>query len=285
MTENKELYGCIPSPDDERDYPCCMAMEVEEGEALPDEFEVWTPPLEDQGRTGNCVAQALAAIIESEYHKQKGGHEDYSVGYIYGNRIKSGRLGSGLVVRSAADLVVEDGDVLREVWECLDEVPDVISAFNEVYDGIKGKAWCPFSEYVRISNFDELRRFIYKYGIPVIVRVDAGDIAPLNSGWHAVIVYGWDANGRVKIQNSWGDYCGRIVRSFKILEEIWGLVPMEKTFTDIEDEAWYAQAVKEAAADGIINGYPDGSFKPEKPVSRAEAAAIFLRIKTLLAKK
>ena len=56
---------------------------------------------------------------------------------------------------------------------------------------------------------------------------------------------------------------------------------MEKTFTDIEEGAWYEEAVKEAAADGILNGYPDGSFKPEKCPTRAELAVFYQRMKRI----
>ena len=57
---------------------------------------------------------------------------------------------------------------------------------------------------------------------------------------------------------------------------------MKKEFTDVNKEAWYAEAVEEAAFDGIINGYPDGTFKPEKAVTRAELAAIYSRMKKAL---
>ena len=57
---------------------------------------------------------------------------------------------------------------------------------------------------------------------------------------------------------------------------------MKKEFTDVSKEAWYAEVVEEAAFDGIINGYPDGTFKPEKAVTRAELAAIYSRMKKAL---
>ena len=59
-------------------------------------------------------------------------------------------------------------------------------------------------------------------------------------------------------------------------------MPKKKEFSDVSKEAWYASAVEEAAFDNIINGYPDGTFKPEKPVTRAELAAIYARMKRAL---
>lgn len=284
MEKTNEFWsGCLLSPDDDRDYPCSAAMEIDETEeSLPREFEVWTSPIENQGTTGNCVAQALAAIVESEYHRQNANHEEYSVGYIYGNRLKEGLpKSSGMFPRSACEAMIDYGDVTKAVFECVDEVPNVIKEFEAAYDGIKDKAWCPFGEYVRLSRkkTDDIKRFIYKYRIPVLVAVDASCISPMSSGNHAVIVYGWDWDDSLKIQNSWGKRCSKVMINIDDIKEAWGLVPKKKEFTDVAKEAWYANAVEEAAFDNIINGYPDGTFKPEKAVTRAELAAIYARMK------
>jgi len=42
-------------------------------------------------------------------------------------------------------------------------------------------------------------------------------------------------------------------------------------FTDVPLNSKYAEATKYLASNGIVNGYPDGTFKPEKTVTRAEA--------------
>jgi hypothetical protein len=41
-------------------------------------------------------------------------------------------------------------------------------------------------------------------------------------------------------------------------------------FSDVDDGQWYSQAVNYLAYIGAVNGYPDGSFKPNAPISRAE---------------
>ncbi len=43
-------------------------------------------------------------------------------------------------------------------------------------------------------------------------------------------------------------------------------------FSDVEPGAWYEKVVCAAAEAGIVNGYPDHSFKPGKEVTRGEAA-------------
>lgn len=42
------------------------------------------------------------------------------------------------------------------------------------------------------------------------------------------------------------------------------------TFSDVSPDAWYAPYVAFAQKYGLINGYSDGTFRPEQPVSRAE---------------
>lgn len=54
-------------------------------------------------------------------------------------------------------------------------------------------------------------------------------------------------------------------------------------FTDVDDAAWYAKAVKTLAALDIITGYEDGSFHPNASVSRAEFATMASRFDNLSA--
>ena len=49
------------------------------------------------------------------------------------------------------------------------------------------------------------------------------------------------------------------------------------------DAAEYGNSVLISANQGLLTGYPDGSFKPGKGVTRAEAAAILARLKAQLA--
>lgn len=48
-------------------------------------------------------------------------------------------------------------------------------------------------------------------------------------------------------------------------------------FTDTADDAWYGSAVLWASQQGIINGYGNGCFGPNSPVSREQMTAILWR--------
>lgn len=51
-----------------------------------------------------------------------------------------------------------------------------------------------------------------------------------------------------------------------------------KLFPDVDENAWYADAVASLSEKGIIQGYPDGTFGPNKNVNRAELAVILDRL-------
>lgn len=50
----------------------------------------------------------------------------------------------------------------------------------------------------------------------------------------------------------------------------------KRPFTDTPISAWYTVYIKAAKEAGIINGYEDGSFKPEETINLAEALKIYL---------
>ncbi len=58
-------------------------------------------------------------------------------------------------------------------------------------------------------------------------------------------------------------------------------VTLSASFKDVNESAWYAKAVRALASLGIINGYTDGTFRPEKSITRAEFAAIAMRFANL----
>lgn len=49
-----------------------------------------------------------------------------------------------------------------------------------------------------------------------------------------------------------------------------------KTFTDVADNMWYKAAVQKLSASGIVDGYPDGTFRPDKNILREEAVKMLV---------
>ena len=48
-------------------------------------------------------------------------------------------------------------------------------------------------------------------------------------------------------------------------------------FPDVDHTAWYGQYVKKAYAEGWINGYVDGTFKPEQTINQVESLKILAK--------
>lgn len=53
------------------------------------------------------------------------------------------------------------------------------------------------------------------------------------------------------------------------------------TFSDVKEDSAYYEAVEELSELGIVAGYTDGTFRPENVITRAEAAAIIIRLQGL----
>ncbi len=51
----------------------------------------------------------------------------------------------------------------------------------------------------------------------------------------------------------------------------------ESGFTDVDAGDWYNNAVATMANAGVVNGYEDGAFRPDAPITRAEFAAMAVR--------
>ena len=48
----------------------------------------------------------------------------------------------------------------------------------------------------------------------------------------------------------------------------------ENRYSDVSADQWYNNAVSTMTRAGIVNGYPDGTFRPNAPITRAEMAKI-----------
>lgn len=279
------------STPDERDYTIAMAMEVAGDVDIPSSFEVWHPPVENQGSVGNCVAQAGAAYMECIDHRDGLPHENRSVGYIY---FADASSSAGMQMRDACMILLKDGDVYRTVWERLDrDKPEYYEERRALGRDITDQAKC-IGAFIRLNTFEEAKLFMLKYQLPWFM---AGDVETFISafagkGGHAVLGFGWDDNakkngkkGCIHYLNSWGtsnmfvDKEGTAWCDFDKLREVWGFIPVEMIkFPDVESGRWSEAAITKAAEDGIIIGYEDGTFRPDRQLTREEMAAIYQRI-------
>ena len=102
---------------------------------------------------------------------------------------------------------------------------------------------------------------------------------PTRAGWYFA---GWQtADGKV-LKN--GDTAGENLR----VTALWSETPVEQPepepepepearFSDVAAGDWFYDYVETLAAGGVVSGYPDGSFRPERDVTYGEALKLLLR--------
>ncbi|WP_179097697.1 S-layer homology domain-containing protein [Paenibacillus sp. FSL H7-0331] len=66
----------------------------------------------------------------------------------------------------------------------------------------------------------------------------------------------------------------------RLFDKYKSVKPAAKVFTDAAQTHWAKSAIDRAADSGLMDGYPDGSFKPEQTITRAETATIAARLST-----
>lgn len=113
--------------------------------------------------------------------------------------------------------------------------------------------------------------------VPPTVKIEDDDALGLNTTDHFAYIVGY-GNGEVRPQNN-------ITRAevatifFRLLTDDVRDENLTKTnrYSDVASTAWYNTAVSTLSSMGIITGYPDGTFRPNAAITRAEFAAIAAR--------
>ena len=113
--------------------------------------------------------------------------------------------------------------------------------------------------------------------VPPTVKIEDDDALGLNTTDHFAYIVGY-GNGEVRPQNN-------ITRAevatifFRLLTDDVRDENLTKTnrYSDVAATAWYNTAVSTLSSMGIITGYPDGTFRPNAAITRAEFAAIAAR--------
>ena len=67
-----------------------------------------------------------------------------------------------------------------------------------------------------------------------------------------------------------------IVAGFGNVSDLMSNTP--SSFTDVAVGMWYTGYVNVAASQGYVHGYPDGTFKPNAPITMAEVVTVLMRI-------
>lgn len=142
------------------------------------------------------------------------------------------------------------------------------------FNGTKEIQWLEGTSNFSFTNTYTGIDDYYPIIIPTIINKDTG---MLNKTDHFAYVIGYP-DGTVHPN-------GQITRAevatifFRLLrDEVRdGAFTTSNTYSDVACGKWYNNPISTMSALSIITGYPDGTFKPNKPITRAEFAAIAAR--------
>ncbi len=105
--------------------------------------------------------------------------------------------------------------------------------------------------------------------------VDPGTDEPVETVTHVPYIQGFTDNTfRPNDSVTREQVAAMVVRAF---ESEWAQ-PMESAYTDVAADRWSAGYIEWSRTAGYLQGYEDGTFRPDKPMTRAELAACLVRI-------
>ena len=184
--------------------------------------------------------------------------------YIVSEQIPAGATGYDAKKYVVGIVVVTDGDGLKVEYVWYHELVEDPATHPEILPG--GPTF--------YNTIDTGKDDYYPIIIPTIIGKDTG---MLNKTDHFAYVIGYP-DGTVHPN-------GQITRAevatifFRLLrDEVRdGAFTTSNSYSDVAYGKWYNNPISTMSTLGIITGYPDGTFKPNKPITRAEFAAIAAR--------
>lgn len=193
-------------------------------------------------------------------------NDDY-YGFLYGSH----QVGTAAVIiengfhdhRKTAQWLLDDGNLRRLAKAHATVIDEFLREhFDKEEDDMLNNPMKPGEKGERVKHLQRLLKLLGKY---------SGDID--------------------------GSYGPKTTEAVKAFQRSVGLVPdgvaghktldvlrKHNVFSDVPTDMWYIEDVNKATALGIVNGVGNGEFDPECPVTRAECAAIAVRLYELLSK-
>lgn len=108
------------------------------------------------------------------------------------------------------------------------------------------------------------------------------------TGGHAFIIDGYKPFYKIA-SNSYGDTWGKFGDGTFLIENedvedlgtcyiVYDQKDLKYIFKDVTEESPFAEAIQSMKEKGIINGYGDGSFLPNQPITRGETAQVITNL-------
>lgn len=317
MNTSNIKWGALPSPPDDRDYQFKDII-VGTG-TLPNKYQTpYLEELNDitldQNATMECVCCSVAYIKWLIERKQSNNSEMFSPSYLYGNHSWDDVPDNGCYPRCVCAQHTKYGIChLSDFPKWYTTKPVARKEYEANKEELDAKAY-PYrcNSYYTCGKFaDTIKRAIMLRGA-VMISVPVYDTlldmvnpitpAPKSStifGYHAMTAVGWDDTLDCwLVMNSYGKTYndlqqggikknGYFYLSYNYpIQETWTFVDdinevrkdEEEMFSDINGH-WAQTTIEKYVNEGLVNGYEDGTFRPDNPMTRAEVLTLIDRIR------
>ncbi len=160
-----------------------------------------------------------------------------------------------------------------------------LSKLSPAWYDSEREQWIPIPAVIDLENGLVLFRIDHFTSFAVIQFPDRLTFTDVNSdiSWAREAIEVLAGQGIIK-GTSKGFEPGRYISRAEFVQLMVKALDLSSTsnsgikFTDIKSGDWFADAVGIACANDIISGYPDATFRPEKPITRNEIASILQRL-------
>lgn len=125
----------------------------------------------------------------------------------------------------------------------------------------------PEGDYTIEVKYDDAPYTPFDSGVGILLNVDE----------HLPYVIGYETGKFLPYKNV--RRCEVALMFYRLLRN--PEIEVTASFDDVEDNIWYADAVKTIATLGILKGREDGLFHPDDPMTRAEFATVCVRFATI----
>lgn len=268
-----ETYGGGFHKPDPRDHKADHVIGGVDGTALPDSVLMLTAA-DNQGGTVHCSTYA-------SYHACKIANE-------MEHKIKINDLPErGWALQTAYGTSSVNGDYIQSALQSLRDNGYQTDSTVYPIDGFAGEDILEDKMKARLAQGYALIVLSPVTKTNFVSARDTGIWTGLDgteTGNHFTVICGYEA-GFFTALNSYGSMWGKFsngtykvpmasIKDLKCCYLVYDRKDLNYLFKDVTDKSPCFDAIKWAKDNGVMKGYADGSFRPDQPITRAEAAQI-----------